>query len=135
MRNRAKCKLCESIIESFHNHDYVTCKCGEISVDGGTSYYKASAIDWRNFLRVDDEGNEIIVSVIEKEGTQQEHKEVEKPPKPTYEDLLKMLDNMIKSYEELPPAALYSNINHYDLLSVLLLLSEIFRASSCNKEI
>lgn len=33
--NRAKCLLCNDIITSKHSHDYVTCKCGNLSIDGG----------------------------------------------------------------------------------------------------
>lgn len=67
MRNRAKCKLCNSIIESFHSHDYVSCDCDEISVDGGSDFMRASAKNWENFIRIDEEDNEIPVKVIEKE--------------------------------------------------------------------
>ena len=35
MRNRAKCKLCSSVIESYHRYDEVSCKCGEINISGG----------------------------------------------------------------------------------------------------
>lgn len=38
--NKIKCKLCGDIIESKHRHDFVTCKCGKISVDGGNSYQR-----------------------------------------------------------------------------------------------
>ena len=41
-RNRAQCKLCKDIIESKHRHDFVTCKCGKLSVDGGYDYIKRS---------------------------------------------------------------------------------------------
>lgn len=40
IRNAIKCKLCEDIIESKHRHDFVSCKCGSVSVDGGTDYLK-----------------------------------------------------------------------------------------------
>ena len=39
-RNRVRCLKCEEIIESQHRHDFVTCKCGNISVDGGMSYMR-----------------------------------------------------------------------------------------------
>ena len=39
-RNRARCKACGSVIESKHRHDYVTCSCGQIAVDGGLDYLK-----------------------------------------------------------------------------------------------
>ncbi len=41
--NKARCLLCSEIIESKHLHDFITCGCGNISVDGGTSYLKRSA--------------------------------------------------------------------------------------------
>ena len=37
-RNSARCKKCGDEIESKHRHDYVTCKCGAIFVDGGKAY-------------------------------------------------------------------------------------------------
>ena len=40
--NKAKCLSCGDIIESKHVHDYKTCKCGKISVDGGLEYLKRS---------------------------------------------------------------------------------------------
>ena len=39
-RNRARCKKCGDIIESKHRHDFVTCTCGAISVDGGYDYIR-----------------------------------------------------------------------------------------------
>lgn len=40
LRNRARCKKCNAIIESKHRHDYVACPCGAIAVDGGRAYLK-----------------------------------------------------------------------------------------------
>ncbi len=123
MKNRAKCKLCHCIIESFHDTDYVICKCGQITVSGGLKM-ECSAIDWCNFLRVDDQGNEIIVKV-------KDLKEDVKPlynENPTREDKLKMLDEMIKTYENLPTYALQSPITGYDFTSALILISSILRS-------
>ena len=39
-RNRAKCLTCGDVVESKHVHDFVTCKCGAISVDGGNEYHR-----------------------------------------------------------------------------------------------
>jgi len=33
--NAARCRRCKDTIESRHRHDFVTCSCGAISVDGG----------------------------------------------------------------------------------------------------
>jgi len=42
MRNRVQCLLCYDIIESKFRHDYVTCSCGNVSVDGGQDYCKVN---------------------------------------------------------------------------------------------
>ena len=39
-KNRIRCLKCKDIIESKHRHDYVSCKCGACSVDGGHDYLK-----------------------------------------------------------------------------------------------
>jgi len=118
MRNRAKCKLCNEIIESFHATDYVTCKCGEISIDGGLDSLKARANNWFNFFRVDDEGNEVVVKF-------KESSDENKKDKPNKKEMISMLKDMIKSYENLPQHAMMLPINHYDFSSALLLISEI----------
>lgn len=57
--NRAKCRLCGDVIISTHRHDFVSCSCGEISVDGGGAYNRASARDFANFIAMyDDEESE-----------------------------------------------------------------------------
>jgi len=66
MKNRAKCKLCEDVLESFHRYDYQVCKCGEISITGGSDVYECAAKEWKNFLRVDDNNNLIVVKTFDK---------------------------------------------------------------------
>jgi len=48
--NQAQCKICREVIQSKHRHDYVSCKCGEISVDGGTSYVRRLARDMDSII-------------------------------------------------------------------------------------
>lgn len=120
MKNRAKCKKCESIIESFHSGDYVNCNCGYISVSGGDGMY-CSASDWSFFVRVDDNGNEIIPKI-------KEAKEEVAHGEPTKEEKLDMLSEMIKGYERLPQHAMTLPITHYDLLSALMLINSILRS-------
>jgi len=50
-KNMAKCALCSDKIISKHRHDWVSCKCGEIFIDGGNDYWRAGAKDFRNLLR------------------------------------------------------------------------------------
>lgn len=113
MRNRAKCKKCEFTIESLNSRHTVECKCGQISVSGG-DLLGCAAIDWSNFLRVDDEGNVITPTITD-------------APKLTRKDLLDALDEMIKRIEAMPSNAMVVSINHYDFCSLLVLLSSIFR--------
>jgi len=40
LKNSIKCKHCGHVIESKHRHDYVTCSCGKVAVDGGKDYLK-----------------------------------------------------------------------------------------------
>ena len=40
IRNRVRCKRCNDIIESKSVHDFVTCSCKAVSVDGGTFYLR-----------------------------------------------------------------------------------------------
>lgn len=51
--NKAQCTICGDVIESRHRHDFVTCKCGALSVDGGLDYLKRSG-DPRHYLELSE---------------------------------------------------------------------------------
>lgn len=38
--SRIQCNNCSDIITSTHRHDFVTCKCGGCSLDGGNDYFR-----------------------------------------------------------------------------------------------
>jgi hypothetical protein len=40
VQNAVICCKCDDFIVSKHRHDFVTCKCGAISVDGGQAYLR-----------------------------------------------------------------------------------------------
>ena len=40
IKNAIRCNICGDEIESTHRHDFVTCKCGACSVDGGHDYLR-----------------------------------------------------------------------------------------------
>jgi hypothetical protein len=40
IQNAASCNGCGDFIVSKHRHDFVTCTCGAISVDGGQAYLR-----------------------------------------------------------------------------------------------
>jgi len=52
IQNAVTCLGCGDFIVSKHRHDFVTCTCGAVSVDGGQSYLR----------RVGDFGNAIDLS-------------------------------------------------------------------------
>jgi hypothetical protein len=103
----------------------VTCSCGEIAVDGGTSYHRARFNNIENFICIDDEGNEILPAY---KPSKEEIKEIPiKAIVTNKEELLGELDAMIKNIENLPAPALYAPINHADFCSLLMLLHAILR--------
>lgn len=55
--NRIKCKECGDIIESKNRHDFVTCKCGYVAVDGGNSYLRRTGNreDWEELSEFTEE--------------------------------------------------------------------------------
>lgn len=133
MRNRAKCKLCNDIIESYHPTDLVYCSCGQIGLDGGDAM-KCMANSWENFLRIDDNGKEIPV-IVQNESTvaqQQAESCAQEVPKvkPNKAEIKILVDEMIKNYENLPQQAMYAPTTHADVLSVLLILSTMLAADS-----
>lgn len=40
VQNAVICNKCDDFIVSKHRHDFVTCSCGAISVDGGQAYLR-----------------------------------------------------------------------------------------------
>ena len=44
--NKIKCLKCGDVIESKHVHDFVSCTCGAVSVDGGRDYLKRCGSEW-----------------------------------------------------------------------------------------
>lgn len=56
--NKIKCKKCGDIIESETVHDYKSCKCGAVAVDGGHCYLRRCGYreDWEELsVAVEDE--------------------------------------------------------------------------------
>lgn len=51
--NRAKCNVCGDIITSNNRHDFVTCKCGKLSIDGGSWYLKRCG-DLKNYTEMSE---------------------------------------------------------------------------------
>ena len=43
--NKARCRKCGDVIESKSVHDFKTCSCGAIQIDGGLEYLKRGAVN------------------------------------------------------------------------------------------
>lgn len=52
--------------------------------------------------------------------------------KPTKDELLLMLDEMLKTIEQLPAHALILPVNHYDLSALIIILLAIFRSENAS---
>ena len=126
MRNRAKCKLCQDVLESFHLYDFVHCKCGQVSISGGQYQYQCAAADWSNFLRIDDDDKEIPV-VVKKEGEEAEVIKEDVSTKLTRQEQIEMLERMLNNIENLPKHVMDTPVNHYDFYSYLLIVLSILK--------
>jgi hypothetical protein len=152
---KAKCKLCNSIIESNGIMDCVACPCGNIAIRGTGKDFECKAKDWNSFLIVEDD-QEIKVRV-KNENTENDTTtsgsvcEADSGntvcdgvvlPKSDYDDpgvgdrqahskeyLINELERMIKNIEDLPQHAMLHPVTHYDLYSFMLVVSSLFRAS------
>ena len=69
LSNQARCKLCDDTPFSRHRHDFQSCRCGEIAVDGGTEYIRRLAKDMSNLddmsIVVPDEAGRAAIEKIE----------------------------------------------------------------------
>jgi hypothetical protein len=86
------------------------------------------ARNWDNFLRIDDDGKEIVPKIIEKTENQQvieEPKELN--PDEKKQILLDHLKGMVDSFEKLPRVAHTSFVTQMDLHYALLTIYEIVR--------
>jgi len=54
-RNRLQCSLCNDILESEFTHDFKNCSCGNMYIDGGSSYRRCGAADLSTILIVNDD--------------------------------------------------------------------------------
>jgi hypothetical protein len=127
LRNRAKCKLCNSTIESEAIGDIVTCACGEITIWGGNQALLSCAKHYDNFLRVDEEGNIYPVKYCqsrEEENPKDDNKE-NLPSINSIEEMLDTLNKMIESDKDLPQHALISPLNQYDLIRYMMLIHSL----------
>lgn len=128
MENKAKCRLCGSIIQSYTLSDVVSCDCGEITIWGGQYEFNVAYKNKNNLLRIDDKGNEVIVRCVDT--TQDEIAD----PEPSNEaasrkERLATLDSWISYGSNLPRHVLDAPPSLADLYHGLLLVSSVLHSS------
>lgn len=52
LSNRAQCKHCLEVLVSTHDHDFKSCSCGNLSVDGGDTHLSRSCRDPNGFIEL-----------------------------------------------------------------------------------
>ncbi len=69
LSNRAKCLICEDVVFSASRHDFKSCKCGNIFVDGGMDYIRhgyEDALAYKNLsVEIEDELFEACEDALE----------------------------------------------------------------------
>ena len=55
-RNWAQCRKCEDIIISEHRHDFISCRCEAIFIDGGDAYWRGGG-DLDSIIMLDEYGH------------------------------------------------------------------------------
>ena len=57
VRNSIRCNKCNDIIQSNSRHDFQSCQCGAVAVDGGLDYLRriGTQEDWEELSIFEDE--------------------------------------------------------------------------------
>lgn len=135
MINRAKCKLCLSVIESHLPDEIVSCKCGAISVCDGPAM-RMLPLGSPNFIRVDDLGNEIIVKYIsEKDAKGNQDAPKDEQCELSVEDAIHALQRSIEYNESLPDHEKCSFVTCDEITTYLKSILNILRNLRKQKEI
>lgn len=125
-RNRAKCKLCSSIIESHFEGDVAVCACGAITVFGGESMDMAP-FGSPNFMRVDDLGNEVLVQYRDIQADKQSEEDMNHHQEYTsYKEAVNELQRLIDADEHFVKNGDDSPIRRCDLLQYMNRIINIF---------
>ncbi len=60
LRSQLRCPKCDDLISSIHRHDFRTCECGALSIDGGRDYLRIAADDEVMALFMDEDERQKI---------------------------------------------------------------------------
>lgn len=56
LRNAVRCNHCGEVIESTYCHDFKTCRCGCVSVDGGHDYLRRCCASQEDYTELSETG-------------------------------------------------------------------------------
>lgn len=65
LSNQRRCTECGAEPFSAHRHDYATCSCGKVMVDGGMSYLRCSPAGEDMYIVITDESYYLLMKAIE----------------------------------------------------------------------
>jgi hypothetical protein len=71
--NAARCLECGDIVVSRRRHDFVTCLCGALSVDGGADYAKRSYRPGASWIDIRTE-SQLLAAMREDTDAEEEYK-------------------------------------------------------------
>lgn len=127
MMNRAKCKLCQSIVISELPNEIVYCKCGEIAVCDGAAM-RMWPVGSPHFVRVDDLGNEIVVSYKKEAAKSEEDKNHDHPKEAISKgELIKSFEDALSYTENSPEHEQFSFVTNISLCHHLRALVNILK--------
>ena len=58
------CKNCKCIIYSRTTHDFNTCNCGKLSIDGGFDYCKITFENPKDFIEIEVNNNKMLEFIM-----------------------------------------------------------------------
>ena len=61
-----ECTKCHDYVFSFNRHDFKSCKCGNVSLDGGFDYTRITAPHHTDYILQEEEIRDVIVSLRDK---------------------------------------------------------------------
>lgn len=84
------------------------------------------AKSFKNFIRIDDDGNEVIPTIIEGDAPEADPNHHIKEP-PNRDELLAGLNEYIKSFDNLPSHALMTPITQNEMKACMMIIYAILR--------
>lgn len=98
LKNSIQCNHCKEEIESKYRHNFVTCKCGKVSVDGGKYYGRVLFTDLSDYTNtsIEDDGSHQLRRQYLTWGNNYD-KDMNRLPKTIYNSIMDMTSEHIQA--------------------------------------